>query len=61
MKKHSHTQLWKYLQTFSALGVVKTKVSTVGSKGRSTVIYLPTIPSHELEKELTALLEREQA
>jgi cell division control protein 6 len=61
VKKHSHTQLWKYLQTFSALGVVKTKVSTVGSKGRSTLIYLPTIPSHELEKELTALLEREQA
>jgi len=53
---YSHTQLWKYLQTLSALGIVKTEVSATGSRGRSTLIYLPRIPAHELEKELTALL-----
>jgi len=53
---HSHTQLWKYLQTFSVLGIVKSEVSAVGSRGRSTLIYLPRIPAHELEKELTTLL-----
>jgi cell division control protein 6 len=59
-KPHSHTQLWKYLQGLSALGVVKTEVSTAGSKGRSTLIYLPRIPSQELEKEMRLLLERKE-
>jgi len=53
---HSHTQLWKYLQILSALDIVKTEVSAAGSRGRSTLIYLPRIPAHELERELTALL-----
>jgi len=60
MKPHSHTQLWKYLQTFSTFGMTKTEVSAAGSRGRSTLICLPRIPAHELEKELGALLEREE-
>jgi len=58
---HSHTQLWKYLQTFSNLGILKTKVSTTGSRGRSTLICLPRIPAHELRKELSALLGNREA
>ncbi|MDH7478196.1 MAG: ORC1-type DNA replication protein [Candidatus Bathyarchaeota archaeon] len=58
---HSHTQLWKYLQLLSALGIVTTEVSAVGLRGRSTIIYLPRIPAHELEKELSVLLERKGA
>jgi len=61
MKTHSHTQLWKYLQTLSHAGIVETEVSAAGNRGRSTLIYLPRIPIHELEKELSALLEREEA
>jgi cell division control protein 6 len=57
---HSHTQLWKYLQTFSAVGIVETEVSSAGSTGRSTLIYLTRIPIRELEKELSALLEKEE-
>jgi len=53
---HSHTQLWKYLHTLSDLGIIKTEVSTGGIRGRSTLIYLPWTPTHELEKELNALL-----
>jgi len=56
VQPHSHTQLWKYLQSLSVVGVVETEVSTTGSRGRSTLIYLPRIPAHELEKELTPLL-----
>jgi len=56
---HSHTQLWKYLQELSSMGVLKTSVTTVGSRGRSTIIYLPRISASELEKELNAMLERE--
>ncbi len=57
-KPHSHTQLWKYLQNLSNLGIVMTEVSATGSRGRSTLIYLPKIPSHELKKELSALLKK---
>jgi cell division control protein 6 len=56
---HSHTQLWKYLQTLSTLGIVKTEVSTVGSRGRSTLVYLPRISAQELETQLNVLLEKE--
>lgn len=59
VKANSHTQLWKYLHSLSALDIVKTKVSTTGSRGRSTLIYLPRIPAHELENELKSLLEKE--
>lgn len=58
VKAHSHTQLWNYLQSLSALGVVKTEVSRVSVRGRSTLIYLPRIPAHELDEELQILLER---
>jgi len=58
-KPHSHTQLWKYLQTFSNIGIVTTEVSTIGSKGRSTLIYLPMISAHELETEICTILEKE--
>jgi cell division control protein 6 len=61
VKPHSHTQLWKYVQELSNVGILKTEVSTVGSRGRSTIIYLPRVSASELEKELNAILEREGA
>ncbi len=57
-ESHSHTQLWKYLQNLSNIGVLKTEVSATGSRGRSTIIYLPRVSASELEKELWALLEK---
>jgi cell division control protein 6 len=60
IKPHSHTQLWKYLQTLSHVGIVETEVSAAGNRGRSTLIYLSRIPIHELEKELSVLLEKEE-
>ena len=56
----SHTQLWKYLRSLSALGIVKADVVTGASRGRSTGIYLPRIPADELEKELKTLLEKQE-
>jgi cell division control protein 6 len=56
----SHTQLWKYLQSLSALGIVRAEVVTGASRGRSTGIYLPRIPADELEKELRTLLEKHE-
>jgi len=57
VKPHSHTQLWKYLKFFSNTGIVKTQVSSVTGRGRSTLICLPSIPAKDLEKELANLLE----
>ena len=55
-KPNSHTQIWKYAQLFSALGILKIEVTANIKRGRSTKISLPAIPSKELEKELSASL-----
>ena len=55
---NSHTQVWKYAQFLSSIGILKTEVATAG-RGRSTCISLPSVPATELEKELTAALEKE--
>jgi len=55
---HSHTQLWKYVQLLSALGILKAEVAEAGVRGRSTRVSLPAVPAYELEKELSAALEK---
>jgi len=60
VQPHTHTQLWKYIQTFSTLGVVRKSVSTVGKRGRTTLIYMPGVSAHELERELSSILEKER-
>jgi archaeal cell division control protein 6 len=57
-KPHSHTQIWKYLQLFSALGILKAEVAVAGTRGRSTRVSLPAVPAYELEKELSVALEK---
>jgi cell division control protein 6 len=59
-KPNSHTQLWKYLRNLSNVGIIKAEVSSRGSRGRSTLIYLPRIPAYELEKELSTILENRE-
>lgn len=53
---NSHTQVWKYVQLFSSLGILKTEVAASTTRGRSTRIYLPSIPAVELEKQLSVAL-----
>ncbi|MCW4053713.1 MAG: ORC1-type DNA replication protein [Candidatus Bathyarchaeota archaeon] len=57
-QSHSHTQLWKYVQLFSALGILKSEVTVAAKRGRLTRVSLPSIPAYELEKELSAALEK---
>lgn len=59
-KPVSHTQLWKYLQTLSVLGLLKTSVTSEGPRGRSTLVSLPFISANELEKALRRLLQRKK-
>lgn len=57
VEPNSHTQLWKYAQFLSDLGFLRTEVTSVSSRGRSTQISLPSISAAELEKELCANLQ----
>jgi len=56
---NTHTQLWKYIKNFADIGIIEASVSGTGSRGRFTVISLPRIPAHELEKELRVSLDQE--
>jgi hypothetical protein len=39
------------------LGILKTEVAQSQGRGRTTRIYLPSIPAGELEQELSATLD----
>ena len=58
-KPSGHTQVWTYAQFLSSMGILKTEVSA-SPHGRSTKISLLSIPSVELEKELSANLKSEE-
>ncbi|MCW4029429.1 MAG: ORC1-type DNA replication protein [Candidatus Bathyarchaeota archaeon] len=60
VEPNSHTQLWKYIQYLASLGVLKTEVATLETRGRSTRVSLPTVPAGELEKEMAASLQAER-
>jgi len=55
-EKRGHTQLWKYVQELSALDVIKTEPSSVGLRGKTTLISLPHVSAVELERELSKTL-----
>jgi len=56
-EKRGHTQLWKYVQELSTLDVIKTEPSSVGQRGKTTLISLPHVSASELERELSKTLE----
>lgn len=56
-KPRGHTQLWKYMQELSTLGVIKAELSANGQRGKTTLIGLPRISAADLEKELNKTLE----
>jgi cell division control protein 6 len=58
-KPYSHTQVWKYIQRFDSLGILKAEIATAATRGRTTRISLPSIPAVELEKQLSALLKED--
>jgi len=48
----SHTQVWSYIQELVGLGILTSKISGVGQRGKTTLIGLPDIPAEALENEL---------
>jgi cell division control protein 6 len=59
-KKRGHTQLWKYVKKLSVLGIIRIELSSVGQRGKTTYISLPTVPASDLEQELTKILSAEK-
>lgn len=57
-KPRRHTQLWKYVKTLSSSGLVNTKTSGRGFRGRTTLIGLPA-PSNLVRRQIESLLEGE--
>jgi cell division control protein 6 len=55
-EKRGHTQLWKYVRGLSASGIIETKVSAEGHRGKTTLISLPRVPASDLEQELSGAL-----
>jgi cell division control protein 6 len=54
--ERKHTQLWKYAKLLSALDIIETQPSSLGHRGKTTFISLPTTPASELEQELSRVL-----
>lgn len=55
-KPRAHTQIWKYVKSLSVTGVISTKISGKGQRGKTTLIGL-YVPSEKLDGELSKLLE----
>jgi cell division control protein 6 len=55
LKPRSHTQLWDYIQDLERVGVISTKKSSQGIRGKTTLISLPDVPATVLEQ---AIIER---
>ena len=52
----AHTQVWKYVQNLSATGIVSTQLSTIGFRGKTTLLGLSTAPASAIRRWLEASL-----
>ncbi len=49
-----HTQLWKYARSLGSIGVIASKVSGEGVRGKTTLLGLATIPAQTMRERLEA-------
>ena len=54
-RPREHTQIWKYVKNMSITGLISTKISGEGQRGKTTMVGL-YVPSEKLEKELLKML-----
>ena len=53
IEPRKHTQFWEYLQNLKNLGILQTKISGSGFKGKTTLIGLMNMPAEALESALS--------
>ncbi|MGP3702361.1 MAG: ORC1-type DNA replication protein, partial [Candidatus Bathyarchaeota archaeon] len=54
-KARAHVQLWKYVKSLSLTGIISTKSSSKGHRGKTTLIGLP-VSAEKLEKEILKII-----
>ncbi|WP_455367949.1 ORC1-type DNA replication protein [[Eubacterium] cellulosolvens] len=52
-----HTQLWKYIQNLTAIGILTSQKSSNGQKGRTTLVALASTPADATARWLESSLE----
>ncbi|MBS7622706.1 ORC1-type DNA replication protein [Candidatus Bathyarchaeota archaeon] len=57
MSARGHTQFWKYMRLLSATGLISSKPSGKGTKGRTTLIGLRSIPASAMRECIESALE----
>jgi len=55
-RRLGHTQVWKYVKDLSAVGIIESRLSGVGQRGKTTMISLSKVPASDLERELVKVL-----
>ncbi|MFX1598264.1 MAG: ORC1-type DNA replication protein, partial [Promethearchaeota archaeon] len=56
----AHTQLWEYIRILNKHGIIATKLSGKGMRGKTTLISLLDAPTTIIENELITLLEEKK-
>jgi cell division control protein 6 len=59
-KPHGHTKIWEYVQELEDVGIIITKISGPGLRGKTTLIGVPEVPASILEKEIMRILEMKE-
>lgn len=57
-KPRGHTQVYEYIRDLKQRGLIEARTSSKGYRGRSTLIGIFNVPLHQLEKEVTKLIEQ---
>ncbi len=52
----AHTQVWKYVQSLSATGILSTQLSATGYRGKTTLLGLSTAPASAIRRWLESSL-----
>ena len=52
-----HTKVWEYVQELSNKGIISTRISGEGQRGKTTFIEIPSLPLKTLERELEKYIE----
>lgn len=56
----AHTQVWKYVQNLNSTGIVSTRPSTTGFRGKTTLLGLTTAPATAMRKWLETNMKAQQ-
>ncbi len=57
-RPRKHTQVWEYVRNMRRVGIVVTRISGPGQRGRTTLIGLPDVPTDIVEKYLLSIIRR---